>query len=520
MFHSLYLRAFQSMHKLFLLLTICFLSLVSHSATVTIAGSVDGVKSGVVAAFVVDDYISEKRTLLQSAEISSKGEFVLSFDLSETRAVIISINRVEGILYSSPSESYQIVFPSVKTAEVKKFDRTSVELIIKNDRPMSLNYIIKRFNGDFAEFLNEHFYDFAINEYRGSGVYLKSIGEKVTQTDLYKTSEKKDTLVVQPAVGFSSVIAAFESKVNEDYSAFYTDVFFHDYVTYSLAELELMAGKKRSDFYIEYFMSQSMRLHNPAFMSCFEVFYSNFLTTGKKEKQSEIIKCINQERNAVKLISLFENDSAALSNQIRTLAVIKGLKDIYFNKTFTRSAIEKTLNNIPSDSPELKAIASNTFNELKKCKEGWLLDDLTLVDESEKKWVLSEHRELPTYILFYAAWNSGSLKELQVMKNLQDKYGKYVNFVAISMDDEYIDFRTYLETHTDQKFTFLFGNGDPLLTQKCNISAIPYALIIDKDGLIMYPFTRLPSQGIQMEFDKLVTLSNQSGQGPKTWKEK
>ncbi len=520
MFLSLFLRAFQSMYKLFLILTVSFFSLMLHAAKVTIAGSADVIRSGVVAAFVVDDYISEKRVLLKSAEISSTGEFMLTFDLADTRAVIISINRVEGILYVTPGESYQIVFPSAETAEAKKFDRTSVEIIIKNDPPMSLNFIIQRFNGDFAHFLNDHFYDFAVNEYRGSDVYMKSLGAKITQTDLYKTSGKKDTVAIQPTVGFSSVIATFESKVQEDYSAFYDNAFFHDYVTYSMAELELMAGKKRADFYNEYFMSQSLRLHNPAFMRCFEVFYNNFLTTGKKETQGEVVKCINQERNATKLISLFQNDSAALSNQIRTLAVIKGLKDIYFNKTFTRNAIEKTLNNIPADSPELKAIAVNTYNELKKCKEGWLLDDLTLVDESENKWVLSEHHDLPTYILFYAAWNTSSMKEMQVMKNLQDKYGKFVNFVAICMDEDYADFRKYLETHTDQKFTFLFGNGDPLLTQKCNISAIPYALMIDNDGLIMYTFTRLPSQGIQMEFDKIVTLSNQSGQGPKTWKEK
>jgi peroxiredoxin len=519
MFRSLSLNMFRSMTKCIFFSLFFIYSYSTLAGNVTLRGNAEGLTVGTVGAFVIEDYISEKRVLLQSAEISPTGDFIISFDLNETQAIVISINRIEGLLYVSPGQSYRFVFPPAKSVEVKKFDRTSIELQLIDEPESSINSTIRSFNSEYASFVSEHFFDFAVNEYRGSDVYIKSIGAKVTETDLYKTSERKDSVPLQNTVGFSIVVDKFINQVNETYSSEFSNLFFKDYVTYSLAELELMAGMKRDVLYQRYFMSQPMKLNNPSYMRCFELFYNDFLSGRNRDRQNEIVKAVNHERSPDKLISIFENDSTALSRQIRTLAVIKGLKDIYFNKTYTRNAIEVTLSKVSTEYPELKRIAENTLGSLRKCKEGWQLEDFVLVDQSEHKWMLSEQKDKPLYLLFFASWNTSSLKEMQMMKNLHAKYQQDFDFVAISMDDSYEDFRKYLESHTDEKFTLLYGSADPLLTQKCNVFSVPYALMLDDRGVVSFAVTRLPSQGIQSELEKIMVVNKQNKQGPKTWKD-
>ncbi len=508
------------MYKYIIAFSLIISSFLALAGEVIIEGKAPESAGKTIAVFIISDYISEKRELMQAVEISANGDFLLNFDVKETRVVLLSITRVEGLIYVEPGKTYHVNFPSEKTAEIKKFDRTQIELGFENLPANDLNVLIRNFNADFISFINKHFYDFAINEYSGSEAYLKAIGAKTQQSDLYKTAGKADSSKHAVENGFSQVLTNFILDISSKYEQYYSIAYFEDYVTYSIAELELMAGKNRIAFYRDYFMSKSLRLQNPAYMRCFDIFYNNFLTNQSKEKQSSIAKAINVERNADLLIAIFEGDSTALSGQVRMLAVIKGLNEIYFNKNYSRGSIEQTLNSLGSDSKELKFVADNVLSELRKCSEGWLLEDFTLVDQNEQKWRLSEHDDVTTYFLFFASWNNTALKEMQIMKNLKEKYGKNVQFVAINMDDDYETFKKYMQNNKEQKFTYLYAAGDPLITEKFNLRTIPHAVMLDDSGHVMFSFTRKPSEGIQMDFDKIVQMSNQKQQGPKTWKDK
>ena len=275
------------MHNFILTFSFILITLLASAKEVVIEGMAPECDGKSISVFIISDYISEKRELLQTVEISAKGEFRLNVDIAETRVIILSINRVEGLIYAEPGQIYHVSFPSVKTAEVKKFDRTQVEISFENAPAADLNVLIRNFNADFISFINSHYYDFAISEYSGSGSYLKAIGAKIQESDLYKTTGKVDSSKHTSANVFSQVLDDFSNEIEKKYSPYSDNVFFDDYITYSLAELELMAGKKRMSFYCDYFMSKSLLLQNPAYMRCFDIFYNNFLTNQSREKQEE-----------------------------------------------------------------------------------------------------------------------------------------------------------------------------------------------------------------------------------------
>jgi thiol-disulfide isomerase/thioredoxin len=517
-FHSLYLSMLTFMNKLFSIFLFFFVLSNVEAQIVSLQGTAAEYKGKRVAVFAVEDYISEKRKLLQSAEISEDGKFLITFPVTETQMIIVHINRVEAVMYAEPGKTYRFVFPSDATADIKRFDKTEVELFFEELPNDDLNVLIRKFNSDFTQFISEHFYDFAVGDYRNGEMYLKKIGAKKMKSDIYKTSSDDDSLKRKVTPVFNALVVEFEQKCQQAYGDYEND-FFADYMEFSLGEIELIAGMNRIKFYNKHFISRNLPLNNPAFMKCFHLYYDNFLLGHLSEKQAKINKAINVERDLNALHKIFVNDSTCLSEQIRTLALIKGLKDVYNNKSFDRTGIERTLKSANNADQRLNRIAENTHSQLTKTREGHKLEEFSAINEKGEKWTSAEFEEAPVYIMFFTTWNSASIKELQVMEKWHEKYGRDVQFYAVSLDDDYELFKKYLNEHRQQKFNFLYGQADPLISEKCSVYSIPHAVMLDSNGKTMFAFTRKPSEGIQAEFDKIALLNKQQKQGTKTWKD-
>ncbi len=509
------------MHKSVFVFALLLFSISAFTQKTIIAGVDTSHVGRTIAAFTPSDYISGKRVLLAQTVISDNGTFQLDLEVTEPREVQLVILHVQADMFVEPSHTYNIAFPAEGTADFKKFDRTEVQLDFGALPADDLNNLIRNFNTDYYTFVNEHYYDYAVEEFKGTPEFINRQSEK-SKVDLYSKTASSDSLKKVGLSIFSDLVTAFLKETNEKYSKYYGNTYFKEYVRYSLAEIEMVAGLPKKLFYKEYFMSQKMQLLNPAYMRVFKVFYHDLLTDQTKEKNASVVKMVNAQRDPEKLIALFADDSTMLSKDIRTLAVIKGLKDIYFNKEFSRLSIEKTLGHLKdiTDNAELKAIAANTYEQLKKNKEGWAQADFILLDEKEEKWQLADNSGIPVYIIFFASWSNASVKEMLLLEKLAETYEKDIRLVAINMDEKYMDFKKYIYDHPKQKFTFLYGYGDILLKENFNLKTVPHAVMLDPDLNVMNAFTPLPSQGIQANFAKLKQQAAASGQGLKTWDKK
>ncbi|MFN0032535.1 MAG: TlpA family protein disulfide reductase [Flavobacteriales bacterium] len=470
-----------------------------------------------VAAFVVNDYISGKRELVAETRIADNGTFKLAFDITQTSEVQIVVLHMQGSMYAKPGNTYDILLPGEAQSDFKRLDKTEMQInfgLLPDD---DLNNIIRSFNTDYYAFVNEHYYDFATGEAKNAPEFVSK-----KEVDMIGHSAKSDSLKLRSLSNFSELVTAYMDSTHQKYDRYQANDFFKQYMRYSLAEIELAAGLNRKLFYREYFMSQSVLLNNPAYMRVFKTFYHDVFTSQTKERNSQIVKYVNAQHDAAMLVELFATDSTMLSESIRKMVVIRGLKEVYYHKEFLRSAVEKTLRKMAESEAESDAgkVAANTLYSLQKNKEGWEQEDFVLLDTQNEKWQLAEHSGIPVYILFFADWSAPSLKEMLMLEKLADNYATDVLLVAINMDADYNMLKKYMYDHPNSKLTLLYGYDNIKLKENFDLKSVPHAVMLSPEQKVMQGYTQLPSQGIQLQFAKLKEQASKGGQGPKTWEKK
>lgn len=520
-----------------LLFRLLALSIFLYSASalgqnVFITGTASNYMGQSVSLLQTEDYVSNKRSVLFTCPIAKDGSFQFSTTVLETRQLILAIGQIEGILYAESDKKYTIEFPAFQEGDYKRFDRNEVALNFIQLPENDLNILVRAFNTDYAKFIEDHYFEFAADMYAGSETYQVKQIKSGSTSDMIPPSKTADaptkeqeTIVDAPVIDvqiaeINKLVNAFETEVDTKYSPYYTNTFFKHFVRYSLAELFLISGYDKKKVYENYFMSQKVLHQNPAYMKFFHVFYDQLLINKPKAIQDEIYRTVNAASSSTALTDLFRSDSLLLSEPLREMAVVKGLKDIYYNDQFVRGGVLRTLLSMSENAQTEAAQKSAKWvhNKFTRCKAGWSIEDFTLLDGDNEKWTFSEHLGKHMYIVFFAQWSASCVKELQVLQKWQEQYNKDIEFVAISMDSNYDQFTSFLNKNRSQKCTFLFGGGDPLLREKFELTSVPSAMLLDPDGKVMSDYTRLPSGGVQLDFAKIAAKKGKQSAG--TWKEK
>jgi thiol-disulfide isomerase/thioredoxin len=496
-----------------------FIQLNASAQQCTIRGEAKGYEGRKIAVVATEDELSGKRILLAQADVSEQGVFQLECNPVVTRRVYLHIQRVEAPLYVEPGGTYDVIFPSVGRSDYKRFDNTEVNVEFVNLTDDDINLHIRKFNTDYARFMDNHIYDFATDEYRGSDVYMKYLGEKKNTVDLYKQQEKKDTLERDSAKNFQRLVMQFDDSVAKASNAAGDSEFLLAYKRYSIAELHLLAGMKRSVFYENYFMSKAPSVNNPAFGSCFKLFSRNVLVGQKAQVQSAILKAINVDRDLTRLCDAILAESNLLSERLRKLAALYGLKEVYNNKSFDRASIDILLEKVSTGDMLVDSIARAIHFQLTKCRAGWQMQEAIFTDESQEKWSLSNSDGLPVYLLFFATWSPSSLKEIQVMERWQEKFKGKVQFVGVCMDDDYRNYRKYVEDHIKLPIKLLYGNAEPFISEKFNLKSIPHQVMLDADQVVVSDVCPAPSDPLFESFVNRIATTEVNRQGPKTWRD-
>jgi peroxiredoxin len=476
-----------------------------------------------VYVFEEEDLFTSRRNLLASTSTDGKGQFRLELAMRETGQVILSIGDQEAILYVEPAHKYSVAFPRSGTGTTTRtFDKTSVELQLSVSDPHELNTLIRSFNADLATFVDEHFFDFAADQYRGSEAYTATQKRSGKNVDMFRrASENPDsTLKKTTEQSFGNAVNTFQTEIEKKYKSGFSNLYFAEYVRYSLADVYMWAGSSRRNLYETYFLSEPLHWRNPAWVSFVQLYWNGSYDRLQKSTRAEILRTINAESSWRASLQKLQNDSLCTHDVLRSVVLLDMLEEGLFNNTFSRIAVLKTLDKAATEEADsnVRRLALNLKYQLQRCKNGWELDDFTLLDRNKNKWSLQEQRGRYIYFFFFANWCTACKKELMYLQSLQEKYEKSVQIVAINMDTEYSEFEAFLRENPTYRFEFLSGAADPLLRQKMNIRALPHALLIDPNGMVVGDYTRRPSEGLNLEFDKLQKILSPAN-GGRSWRD-
>ena len=485
----------------------------------SLRGEAKGYEGRKLAVIAIQDEFSGKRILLGQCDVDDNGTFEIQFDPQFTRRVYIHIQRIEAPLYVQPGNAYSVVFPPSSQADYKRFDNTEVSIQFTDLPQSDVNWVIRKFNADYASFISNHFYDFAADEYRGAPEYIKHLGSKREGVDMYAKSVIADSLNKNLEKGFSRWVTHFEdsiAQINENSS---DPEFTGTYKRFALGELHLLSGMNRKVFYENYFMSVTPKAHNPAFVSCFKLFTRNILVGQKAPVQAAIIRAVNVDRDLIRLGEALSTESGLQSDRLKHLAALNGLKDLYNNKSFDRASIDILLSKVHTGDTLVDAVAESTRYQLTRCRAGWRVQEFVFTDETQEKWSLSNADGLPLYLLFFASWSPSSLKEMLVLGRWQEKFNGRIQFVAVCMDDDYKNYRKYLEENLKLPIKMVYGNAEPFVQEKFNLKAIPHQVLLDAKGVVVADVCPAPSDPFFESFlNRIATASVPNRQGPKTWK--
>ena len=109
--------------------------------------------------------------------------------------------------------------------------------------------------------------------------------------------------------------------------------------------------------------------------------------------------------------------------------------------------------------------------------------DFTFTDlVTGKTTKLSDLRDKPVYLNFWATWCPPCVKELPHIQSKYEKYKDRIHFLAISVDSEQDAPAQFISS---KGYTFTVGYGNEReISRAYNIEAIPASYIIGTDGTI------------------------------------
>ena len=95
---------------------------------------------------------------------------------------------------------------------------------------------------------------------------------------------------------------------------------------------------------------------------------------------------------------------------------------------------------------------------------------------------LSDLRDKPVFINFWATWCPPCVKELPHIQAKYEEYKDKINFVAISLDSEQDAPAQFIPA---KGYTFPVGYGNEReISRAYNVEAIPMSFIIDTNGVV------------------------------------
>ncbi|MFM7106695.1 MAG: hypothetical protein ACKOW8_14365, partial [Flavobacteriales bacterium] len=171
------------------LLLLCFDR--SAALNVHIVGVAEGRIVGTAYASKNLGAFTSQRIILDECDIDSAGNFRLSFECVETQQIFISINRVSANLYVHPGDVFNVLFPSEEHVDFRSFANSRVRL--KIEPKSNLTDTLWQIDSAISGFVNDYFFDYAFQQFRGPESYLDEARRRAPGADLFKISAESDS---------------------------------------------------------------------------------------------------------------------------------------------------------------------------------------------------------------------------------------------------------------------------------------------------------------------------------------
>ena len=459
-----------SLPKALLLLLFIFCSSLSLIAKSTVvSGRVESPEIDRVAVYYIEDYLTQKLKKIKEVNLDENDLFFIDLDIDDIQHVVIRCGNIAGKFFAEPEVRYALILTAPQEEEPLSKGRLNyVRIKLKEKKISPLNVNITRINIDIDSILIKYQKEILFNKFKEPFIESKNI-------------------------------------LNEKY-AHINNQFVKDYLFYSIGVLELMAYRKsQKRIYKDYLDKKPILYSNPAYMDFFSKFYENhfrqYLLSSKNKGFSKDL----EENNHFVAIRLMETDTLYKDEKIRELAVLKGIKDVYYESFVPKKDLLSLLNYLSEKGSckQIKIISGNLHRKLSKFNSGNNMPTLSMKDIDGNKITNHDFKEKFTYYHFWAPWNPVNIQEFQLMQNLHKKYGMKVNFVSVSPYINKKELKEFIETYKyDWTFTIMDIYDEVLMDMEVNIT--PHFMLTYPSGRVALIPAPYPSEDAKEMLDEVV----------------
>lgn len=423
----------------------------------TIYGYAGAGAGNVIGVYTYEDYITYTEKKLTETITGDSGKFSMTIDLEEITWVFLRCENLYGFVFAEPGRKTEVFFPA-RDPEFQVSSETNYEVpvTIWTADSTDMNFLAADYNKQFF-----HFWGSADDTTSANNYMYFVVGQSAL------------------------VLDSFHREMQKHY-AWVKNPYFHTWLEYGFAALENATFQSERRTAQRYLIHKPIAYHNNAYMEFFNIFFKDYVYRWSLKKQGErTFDAINNDVSYDSAMAALRNVPWLQNDTMRELVLLKGLSELYYNMSYDpRNVITVAQQvSIASRVSEHRTIARNIVTMFTKLRVGTMAPHFSGINtKGELIDPLSLYKGRYVYLFFYASWNVNSVNELRYMAELQKKYGKTIQFVSISIDEDTAAWKKFMKANPKYNWLSLHYDFNSKVKDDYNLFGVPLGYIIDPDG--------------------------------------
>ncbi|MGZ2370124.1 TlpA family protein disulfide reductase [Ancylomarina sp. YFZ004] len=456
------------MRSLFILLILTLGVHNSFAKKVKLFGQHAAYANTQIKVLCYDDAFSKTQKQLAVIKLDKQGQFSVEFEIAKTQMVFLPLGVFRGYFFAEADKEYQLSLPPRRDLSPSQktdpfFEPQDVLLGFRNADKNGLNSLIRKFDNQFDNFINQNF----------EVIYNQ---------------------------GSSSVGVGFAKQMNSDY-ALEKNPYFQVYLKYRLGFLDYLASPEA---YIslenKYFAKQTLELNNTAYTTLFNKIYDNSLGAAfHRREKSKFNKALESSDPYQNLNQLMQSYSVYQDKSFRDLLLAKAVFNATENAILTRSKAIRILEKINQNSKDSR-VSQLTKNYLAKLSH--LLKNTSVPNFKLGDIALEDYKGKYLYLNFCNTTNSVWDNDIESLKKLHEAFGKDIEFLSIASDVDIVRFNNRLKQKNITWPIVQIDAENPIL-EDYKIKVFPTYIIINPEGKVYQYPARGPHDGVEKIFVKI-----------------
>lgn len=407
----------------------------------------------VIAIYAYEDYITYTEKKLAETITGDSGKFSMTVDVEKISWVFLKCQNLYGFVFATPGKKTEVFFPARDPEfQVSAEAQYEVPVTLWTSDSTDMNFLAADYNDKFNFFWGD------------------------------STSNKYIEFVAGQS---AEVLDTFHNQMTRHYR-WVKNPYFHTWLEYGFASMENATFQSERRTAQRYLVDKEIQYDNHEYMNFFNNFFEGYVYRWSMKKQGEgIYRAINVKVSYDSAMAAMRNLPYLKNDTLRELVLLKGLFELYYNMSYDPRCVISVAQQLGVASPirEHREIARNIVQMFSKLRVGTTASHFNgLNTKGEKIDPLELYKGKYIYIFFFATWNTNSLTELRYMSELQKKYGKDIQFVSISMDDDTTAWKKFMKANPKYNWLNLHYDFDNRIKDDYNLFAYPIGYIVGPDG--------------------------------------